>query len=65
MQWIKFDRAGLYLALFAVQAEGRLSSELANDGEIDEAVAELKRQLDRAAVEAKKALPRVVKEPPF
>ena len=50
-QYVTFERRGMFPALFALQSDGRLTNELASPGEVDAAVAELKRQID---VEAKR-----------
>ena len=49
MDWIAIERRGLFPAFFAVQSGGHLSNELAHPDEVDRAVKELKRQLDREA----------------
>jgi hypothetical protein len=56
MEWVEFERAVSGVRLMAFQPDGRLSSELATDSEIDHAISELKRQLDQTATRAKAAL---------
>lgn len=65
MDWITFDRLGMFYGFFAVQSEGRLSTELADSDEIDHCVRLLKDQLDRAAAEMKAALPELKRAPLF
>ncbi len=63
MDWITFAERSPFVILEAVQAEGRLSSEFASAAEVDEAVRQLKHQLDVAANRAKLALQKPPKDP--
>ena len=63
MDWIEFSGDAPFMVMQAVQKDGRLSSQLANDSEIDHAAAELKRQVDVTARRMKMALQKSPKDP--
>jgi hypothetical protein len=49
MDWIEIKGDAPFIAFKAVQSDGHLSSHLANERDVDDAVAELKRQIDLVA----------------
>ena len=49
MHWIDFEGERPFLKFLAVQRDGRLSSDLASESEIDYAVERLKHEIDVAA----------------
>jgi len=56
MQWIEFEGESPFMSFQAVQGDAKLSVDLATVKDIDDAVAELKHQIDVAAARMKMVL---------